>query len=163
MFARLVKNKFLYAGCVSFAAISIKTPVLFAEASEAASAAAAEHTKPVVASLDQQPPEIDDDDDATWEERKQKCSFCRQFLESPCKFQFRQWSRCVDKAKAEEKEFIEACQLYTRALLNCTTDNAEYFEALSHSSESAGDDDDDDDDDDDKVADGEAASADSEK
>ena len=139
MFASVLRKRFVYLGGVSLSLFSIKVPIVYAQASVDAPSTTSE------------PPKIEDDDDETWEKRKKQCSFCRQFLDSPCKFQFRQWSRCVDKAKEENREFVEACMLYTRALLNCTTDNAEYFEKLKHAEEeaagSSGSDDDDDDDD----------------
>lgn len=72
---------------------------------------------------------IDDDDkeDEAWELEKESCSFCRQFLKSPCKLQFRRWSKCVDKAKELDVEFVKACAMYTEGLLQCTSDNEAYF------------------------------------
>ena len=82
---------------------------------------------------------IEDDEDevadAAWMEEKQKCSFCKMFIFSPCKKQFKLWSLCVDKAKAEEKDFTTACSFYTKALMNCTSDNSDYFQALEQASE----------------------------
>lgn len=71
-----------------------------------------------------------DEDDAAWVEEKQKCSFCKMFILSPCKKQFKNWSNCVDKAKAEDKDFASVCSDYTKALMGCTSDNSEYFQAL---------------------------------
>lgn len=79
----------------------------------------------------------EDEDDAEWMLEKQKCSFCKQFLESPCKIPFRRWSKCVDKAKEDNLEFVGACFKYTGALIECTTNNEAYFRRM--------DDDDDDD------------------
>ena len=73
----------------------------------------------------------DDEDDAEWMAEKEKCSFCKQFLQSPCKIPFRKWSKCVDKAKEEDLEFVAACFQYTGALIECTTDNQEYFARMS--------------------------------
>ena len=64
-------------------------------------------------------------------ERKEKCSFCKQFLQSPCKIPFRKWSKCVDKAKEENLEFIGACFQYTGALIECTNENHDYFARMS--------------------------------
>ncbi len=70
-------------------------------------------------------------DDSEWEQDKQKCSFCRSFLQSPCKEQFKKWSKCVDKAKELDADFIESCSVYTRALMNCTQENEKYFEEIN--------------------------------
>jgi hypothetical protein len=71
-----------------------------------------------------------EDDDAAWEAEKQSCSFCRQFLQSPCKDPFKKWSKCVDKAKVDNTDFVTECSQYTSALMTCTSDNAEYFNML---------------------------------
>lgn len=78
-----------------------------------------------------QPIIIDDSelDDADWELEKQKCSFCKFFLSSPCRNQFTKWSKCVDLAKAREEDFVQACALYTKDLMSCTSANDEYFAA----------------------------------
>ena len=73
----------------------------------------------------------DDEDDAEWMAEKEKCSFCKQFLQSPCKIPFRKWSKCVDKAKEENLEFVAACFQYTGALIECTNDNQDYFTRMS--------------------------------
>lgn len=73
----------------------------------------------------------DDEDDAEWMAEKEKCSFCKQFLQSPCKIPFRKWSKCVDKAKEENLEFIGACFQYTGALIECTNENHDYFTRMS--------------------------------
>ena len=97
-----------------------------------------EHTAP---QHKQSPIEIEDkgedEDDAEWMVEKEKCSFCKQFLDSPCKIPFRMWSKCVDKAKEENLEFVGACFKYTGALIECTTNNEAYFRRMD------GDDDDD--------------------
>lgn len=69
-------------------------------------------------------------DDKDWEQEKLKCSFCRSFLQSPCKEPFKRWSKCVDKAKSQEADFTQACVHYTRALMACTEENEAYFHAL---------------------------------
>eukprot|EP01040_Poterioochromonas_malhamensis_P011337 gene11336-12351_t len=74
--------------------------------------------------------DMSEEEDKKWEEEKQHCSFCRSFLQSPCKEPFKKWSRCVDRAKDKDVDFIEACQTYTRALMNCTKEHEEYFSAL---------------------------------
>lgn len=68
-----------------------------------------------------------EDEDAEWEEKKKHCSFCRHFLESPCRLQFKGWSKCVEKCKEEDSDFVEICSSYTRELVACTSSNAEYF------------------------------------
>ena len=73
----------------------------------------------------------DSGDDATWEAEKEKCSFCKAFLGSPCKDQFKYWSKCVDKAKTLEVDFAVACSDYTKALMECTSANGDYFSSLS--------------------------------
>lgn len=72
-----------------------------------------------------------EEDDAEWEKKKSECSFCRMFLESPCKQQFKAWSKCVDKAKSEGKEFKDECVEQSRALFTCTSDHHEYFKQLN--------------------------------
>lgn len=80
------------------------------------------------------------DDDEDWETKKEQCAFCRHFLLSPCSETFKQWSRCVDKAKAEDKDFIEACTVQTKNLMECTSSNAQYFQAAFPTKDEAGDD-----------------------
>ena len=69
----------------------------------------------------------EEQEDAEWEEKKKNCSFCRHFLESPCKDQFKGWSKCVEKCKEEDTDFVEICSPYTKALVTCTSLNPEYF------------------------------------
>lgn len=76
-----------------------------------------------------------------WEKEKEKCPFCKHFLESPCREQFKIWSRCVDKAKADGEDFIIACKDVSTDLFTCTAANEDYFGS------STGDDMDDDNDD----------------
>jgi len=71
--------------------------------------------------------ELDEVEDAKWEEEKEKCDFCKMFLGSPCKEQFKKWSRCVDKAKQNEKDFVSECTLQTERLLDCTSENNAFF------------------------------------
>lgn len=91
-----------------------------------------------------------DESDAAWEEDKLKCSFCRQFIESPCKQPFKLWSKCVDIAKEQNRDFIDVCKDYTRALMDCTQENSEFFasykEKVERERAEAGEIDDDDDD-----------------
>jgi hypothetical protein len=72
-----------------------------------------------------------DVDDEEWEKKKSECSFCRMFLESPCKAQFKLWSKCVDKAKSEDVDFKDVCSVVSKGLFQCTSDNQEYFQALN--------------------------------
>ena len=69
-----------------------------------------------------------EDSDEQWEIEKEKCSFCKHFLKSPCKEQFKSWSKCVDKAKEDGTDFVETCQAQTAALIECTSAHPEYFE-----------------------------------
>ena len=67
---------------------------------------------------------IDDDDeeemdDETWEKSKSGCSFCKFFLESPCRVQFRNWSKCVDKCHKKDADFKVICTEYTQVGLCC--------------------------------------------
>ena len=91
--------------------------------------------------------EIPYEDDPTWDVEKEKCSFCKQFLASPCKKQFKLWSICVDKAKESNMDYISACTLFTGQLLDCTSENSDYFAPLAQPDEKSGEDDGDDDDD----------------
>jgi hypothetical protein len=69
-------------------------------------------------------------DHEAWNIEKEKCSFCKQFLLSPCKLQFTRWSKCVDKAKETELNYVKVCSQYTEALMGCTSENQEYFMKL---------------------------------
>jgi hypothetical protein len=66
-------------------------------------------------------------EDAEWEEKKKHCSFCKHFLNSPCKMQFKGWSKCVEKCKEEDIDFVEHCGAHTKALVHCTSSYPEYF------------------------------------
>ena len=48
-------------------------------------------------------------------------------MESPCKDQFKGWSKCVEKCKEEDTDFVEICSPYTKALVTCTSLNPEFF------------------------------------
>ena len=88
-------------------------------------------------------------------ENKRHCSFCNIFMDSPCRQQFKSWSMCVDRCKAEadtiaeklkkekadEVEGIESgeeeeagcdfashCSESTMALFTCQAANEKYFE-----------------------------------
>ena len=71
------------------------------------------------------------EDDAEWLLEKEKCSFCKSFLHSPCKIQFRHWMKCIDKSKELEVDMVEACTDYSTLLFACTADNQEYFMSLA--------------------------------
>ena len=77
---------------------------------------------------------IEDDneaeDDAEWIAEKEKCSFCKSFLNSPCKIQFRHWMKCIDKSKELEVDMVAACSDYSTLLFGCTADNQDYFQSL---------------------------------
>ena len=73
-------------------------------------------------------------------------------MESPCREQFKIWSRCVDKAKADGEDFIEACKNVSTELFSCTAANEEYFGAPGD-----GDDEEDEEDDDDLLDDDDVA------
>jgi hypothetical protein len=68
--------------------------------------------------------------DAEWMAEKEKCAFCKMFIFSPCKMHFKKWSLCVDKAKEQDLDFAAVCSSYTKALMHCTSENTEYFQAL---------------------------------
>lgn len=76
--------------------------------------------------------EVEEVDD--WEVEKEKCSFCKAFLKSPCKLQFKSWSICVDKAKEDNEDFVSKCSEFTDALLECTSQHSEHFAELHKSS-----------------------------
>lgn len=82
------------------------------------------------------------DEDEEWEIEKEKCSFCKHFLKSPCKSQFKHWSKCVDKAKEDNDDFVSVCTSQTEALIMCTTANPDYFNDLNQSGEKSDDEDD---------------------
>lgn len=66
-------------------------------------------------------------EDQEWLLEKEKCSFCKFFLGSPCRNQFTKWSKCVDLAKSKDQDFVKACSVYTKDLMDCSSDNDEYF------------------------------------
>jgi hypothetical protein len=72
-----------------------------------------------------------EESDEEWEAKKRECSFCKMFLESPCREQFKFWSKCVDKAKIDNVEFKDVCADVSKSLFLCTSENHEYFQALT--------------------------------
>ena len=76
------------------------------------------------------PSSIDQEEKDEWEIEKEKCSFCRQFLQSPCRNQFKLWSKCVDASKENGSDFVEVCESFTNELLNCTAENPDFFASL---------------------------------
>jgi len=68
-----------------------------------------------------------DNDDKHWDEKMSHCSFCRHFLLSPCKEQFKSWSRCVDQSRAAGEDFTTVCAEQTRFLMKCTDAHPDYF------------------------------------
>ena len=77
----------------------------------------------------------DSEEEAEWERKKMECSFCRMFLESPCKNQFKLWSKCVDKAKEDGLEFKDVCSTVSQNLFQCTSEHHDYFAALNEAME----------------------------
>jgi hypothetical protein len=77
--------------------------------------------------------------DAEWMAEKEKCAFCKMFIFSPCKMHFKKWSLCVDKAKEQDLDFAAVCSTYTKALMHCTSENTEYFQALEQGDDHADD------------------------
>ena len=82
--------------------------------------------------------EVEDEEDAEWERKKKECSFCKMFLESPCRQQFKYWSKCVDRAKEEGVDFKEACYDVSQNLFQCTSEHHDYFAALNEAMEEEG-------------------------
>eukprot|EP01036_Dinobryon_divergens_P031243 gene31243-40611_t len=78
----------------------------------------------------------DESDEKVWKEKAENCGFCRYFLTSPCAEQFKAWSLCVDKAKAENADFVSQCADRTADLMECTSSNSEYFNRPGSSEES---------------------------
>jgi hypothetical protein len=79
---------------------------------------------------------LDDvDDDKHWDEKMSQCSFCRHFLLSPCKEQFKGWSRCVDQSRALGEDFTTVCAEQTRFLMQCTDIHPDYFSNSSQDDE----------------------------
>ena len=76
------------------------------------------------------PPKIEKEEDDEWPIEKEECPFCRHFLESPCANQFKKWSKCVDKCKADNTDFVKVCEAFTKDLLDCTALNVEYFKVI---------------------------------
>lgn len=102
--------------------------------SSAAAAASNSPPMPSAASSSSIPPGESDagaEEADAWELEKEKCSFCRSFLKSPCKLQFKNWSICVDDAKAKDADFVSACSEFTHALIECTSSNSEFFAELN--------------------------------
>lgn len=80
--------------------------------------------------------EEDESDEKVWKEKAENCGFCRYFLTSPCAEPFKAWSLCVDKAKAENIDFVSHCADRTAALMECTSSNSEYFNRPGSSEDS---------------------------
>jgi hypothetical protein len=91
----------------------------------------------------------DELEDKDWLLEKEKCSFCKFFLGSPCRNHFIKWSKCVDLAKSKELDFVKSCSVYTKALMDCTSANDEYF---SKAREQAGNSDEEDEEDEEEPA-----------
>ena len=78
------------------------------------------------------PKQTDHDlDYITWEKENKDCGFCKTFIESPCNFVFKDWHVCVDKAKAEGKDYVTECTKYTDRLLSCTEAHSDYFKQVN--------------------------------
>lgn len=73
--------------------------------------------------------EEEDDEEFELTPEKEDCPFCQHFLKSPCAKQFIKWSKCVDKCKADDTDFVTVCEDYTTKLLVCTEKNVEYFKS----------------------------------
>ena len=56
---------------------------------------------------------VDEDEEVEWDIKKENCSFCRTFLDSPCRVSFQRWSKCVDQAKKHGDDYIGLCKSYT--------------------------------------------------
>jgi hypothetical protein len=84
---------------------------------------------------------VNNEEEDEWEQQKKHCSFCRHFIESPCKLAFKKWSICVENAKNDEKDFVSLCSQATSDLVECTSNYPEYFREAA---EKSGDGDDED-------------------
>lgn len=69
----------------------------------------------------------DEPEDSHWEYKRNSCSFCKMFLDSPCQAPFKTWSSCTDNAKSSNQDPNATCSQYSEALLSCSTSNDEYF------------------------------------
>ena len=63
--------------------------------------------------------------------RAPECGFCRFMKDGPCGDVFIAWEACVDMAKEESKDFVEACGQPTLKLKACTDAHPEYYGALN--------------------------------
>ena len=79
---------------------------------------------------------VDEDDEKVWSQKAENCGFCRYFLTSPCAQPFKAWSLCVDKAKADNADFVSQCAERTAALMECTSSHSAYFNQPNSSEES---------------------------
>jgi hypothetical protein len=100
---------------------SVKTPV------PSSSAVGAQVAPVKQATTESAAAEEDDDDDFELSPEKEDCPFCQHFLQSPCAKQFMRWSKCVDKCKADNTDFVTVCETLTTKLLVCTEKNIDYF------------------------------------
>jgi hypothetical protein len=67
---------------------------------------------------------VDEDEELEWDGKGETCSFCKLFLESPCRLNFQRWSKCVDRHKEDGTDYINGCKNYTEVkqtvlYLNC--------------------------------------------
>jgi hypothetical protein len=83
---------------------------------------------------------VNSEEEDEWEKQKKHCSFCRHFIDSPCKLPFKKWSICVENAKNDEKDFVSLCSQATSELVECTSNYPEYFREAEE--KSGGDDED---------------------
>ena len=81
-----------------------------------------------------------EEEDEEWPIEKEECPFCRHFLQSPCANQFKKWSKCVDKCKVDETDFVKVCEEYTKDLLDCTALHVDYFKVIPEANNENSDD-----------------------
>ena len=72
----------------------------------------------------------DENESVSIDPEKEECPFCKHFLLSPCAVEFKKWSKCVDKCKVDESDFVKVCEKYTKKLLDCTSEHVEYFKDI---------------------------------
>mmetsp|Transcript_32017 Transcript_32017/g.81372 ORF Transcript_32017/g.81372 Transcript_32017/m.81372 type:complete len:99 (-) Transcript_32017:307-603(-) len=62
------------------------------------------------------------------EEEEPQCPICAFIEGGACKQTHRDWVKCRDEAQEKGQDYVEACQDKFKVFLQCTFDNADYYE-----------------------------------
>jgi hypothetical protein len=68
-----------------------------------------------------------DPDSGRCKDSEVECAFCKYMRAGPCGDVFTAWETCVERCKAEEKDFFDICAGETLALKECVDANNDYY------------------------------------